>query len=79
MSHIIDSEPFCYEEASSQLVWRDAMMEEYQFIMKNDVRDIVSIPEGKFAVTSKWIYKIKHTTDESTEKHKVIFIARGFS
>jgi hypothetical protein len=30
MSHIIDSEPSCYEEASSQPVWRDAMMEEYQ-------------------------------------------------
>jgi hypothetical protein len=37
MSHIIDSEPSCYEEASSQPVWRDAMMEEYQSIMKNDV------------------------------------------
>ena len=29
MSHIIDSEPSYYEEASSQPVWRDAMMEEY--------------------------------------------------
>ena len=44
MSHIIDSEPSCYEEASSQLVWRDAMMEEYQSIMKNDVWDIVLRP-----------------------------------
>jgi hypothetical protein len=30
-------------------------------------------------VTSKWIYKIKHTADESIEKHKEIFVARGFS
>ena len=37
MSHIIDYKPSCYEEASSQPVWRDAMMEEYQSIMKNDV------------------------------------------
>jgi hypothetical protein len=27
MNHIIDSEPSCYEEASSQQVWRDAMMD----------------------------------------------------
>jgi hypothetical protein len=79
MSHIIDFEPSCYEEASSQPVWRDAMMEEYQSIMKNDVWDIVSRPEGKFVVTSKWIYKIKHTVDGSIEKHKEIFVARGFS
>jgi hypothetical protein len=37
MSHIIDSKPSCYEEAYSQPIWRDAMMEEYQSIMKNDV------------------------------------------
>jgi hypothetical protein len=36
MSHIINFEPPCYEEASSQQVWRDAMIE-YQSIMKNDV------------------------------------------
>jgi hypothetical protein len=47
--------------------------------MKNDVWDIVSRPEGKFVVTSKWIYKIKHATDGSVEKYKAIFVARGFS
>jgi hypothetical protein len=30
-------------------------------------------------VTSKWIYKIKHTTYRSIEKHKASFVARGFS
>jgi hypothetical protein len=44
-------------------------MEEYQFIMKNDVWDIVLRFEQKSIVTSKWIYKIKHTTDRSIEKH----------
>jgi hypothetical protein len=42
MSHIIDSEPSCYEEASSQPIWRDAMMEGYQSIMKNDVWDVIA-------------------------------------
>jgi hypothetical protein len=79
MIHIIDSKPSSYEEASSQPVWRDAMMEEYQSIMKNDVWDIVLRTKGKSVVTSKWIYKIKHAVDESIEKHKAIFVARGFS
>jgi hypothetical protein len=55
------------------------MAKEYQSIMKNDVWDIVLILEGKFVVTSKSIYKIKHATDGSVEKYKAIFVARGFS
>ena len=30
-------------------------------------------------MTSKWIYKIKHTTDGNIEKYKVGFAAQGFS
>ena len=55
------------------------MHEEYQLIMKNDVWDVVPRPEGKSVVTSKWIYKIKHTSDGSIEKYKARFEARGFS
>jgi hypothetical protein len=47
--------------------------------LKNDVWDIIPRPEGKFVVTSKWIYKIKHATDGSIEKYKARFVARGFS
>ena len=79
MSHIIDTEPSSYEEAAGQSVWRDAMMEEYQSIMKNDVWDVVPRPKGKSVVTSKWIFKIKHAADGSVEKHKARFVARGFS
>ena len=59
--------------------WKDAMIEEYQLIMKNDVWDVVPILEGKSVVTSKWIYKIKHPTDGSIEKYKARFVASGFS
>jgi len=38
---------------------KDAMMEEYLSIMKNDVWEVVMRPKGKSVVTSKWIYKIK--------------------
>ena len=55
------------------------MTKEYQSIIKNDVWDIVPKPEGKSVVSSKWIYKIKHTTDGSIEKYKARFVARGFS
>jgi hypothetical protein len=59
--------------------WKEAMMEEYQSIMKNDVWEIVPRPEGKSVVTSKWVYKIKHAVDGSIDKYKARFVARGFS
>ena len=79
MSHIIDTEPSSYEEATGQSVWRNAMMEEYQSIMKNDVWDVVPRPKGKSIVTSKWIFKIKHAVYGRLEKHKPIFVSRGSS
>ena len=47
--------------------------------MKNDEWDIFPRHEGKFVVTSKWIYNIKHIADGRIEKHKERFVARGFS
>ena len=55
------------------------MTDEYQSIMKNDVWEIVPKPEGKSVVSSKWIYKIKHTTDGSIEKYNTRFVAHRFS
>ena len=49
---IIDKEPSNYEEVAKK-EWKEAMIKEYQSIMKNDVWEIVSIPEGKSVVTSK--------------------------
>ena len=62
---IIEKEPSNYEEVAEKKEWKDAMIEEYQSIMKNDVWDVVPRPKGKSIVTSKWIYKIKHATDGS--------------
>ena len=75
----IKEEPSNYEEAAKQKEWKDVMIKEYQSIMKNDVWDVVPRPKGKFVVTSKWIYKIKHAADGSIEKYKARFVARGFS
>jgi hypothetical protein len=79
VSSIRESEPSTFEEATSRQVWREAMMEEYNSIMKNDFWEVVPRPEGKLVVTSKWLYKLKHVADGSIEKYKYCFVARGFS
>jgi hypothetical protein len=60
-------------------VWKEAMMEEYASIMKNDVWELVPKREGKKVVGYKWIYKFKHETDGSVDKYKASFMAMGFS
>ena len=79
VTSLCDTVPDTYEEASAHQVWRDAMMEEYNSIMKNGVWEVVPRPKGKSVVTSKWIYKIKHVANSSIEKFKARFVARGFS
>jgi hypothetical protein len=79
MSNISDAEPSSFEEADKLQVWKDAMLEEYMAILKNNVWDIVWRPKDKSVVSSKWIYKIKHAVDESVEKFKARFVARGFT
>jgi hypothetical protein len=76
---LLNEEPTTFEEAVQKGQWKEAMMEEHQFIVKNEVWEIIPRPKEKSVVTSKWVYKIKHAADESMDKYKARFIARGFS
>ena len=78
ITSIIDSEPFSFEEADDQQVWRDAMVQ-YTSIVNNDVWDIVPILKGKSMVNSRWLFKIKHVAYGSINNFKARFMARGFS
>jgi hypothetical protein len=71
MCNLLDEEPTCFEEAIQKKEWADAMTEEYQSIIKNDVWEIVPRPKSKDVVSSKWLFKIKHAADGSIEKYKV--------
>jgi hypothetical protein len=79
MCNLLDEEPTYLEEAIQKKEWADAMTEEYQSIIKNDVWEIVPRPKSKDVVSSKWLLKIKHAVDGSIEKYKARFVAHGFS
>jgi hypothetical protein len=67
MCDLLEKEATCFEESIQKKEWSDAMIEEYQSIIKNDVWKIVPRP------------KIKHAIDGSIKKYKARFVARGFS
>ena len=72
-------EPSSFEEAVQEPTWVDAMVEEYDSIVKNSAWEIFPRPVGKLVVDLKWIYKVKQVADGSVEKYKERFVARGFS
>eukprot|EP00253_Pinus_taeda_P014385 PITA_14385 len=53
------------------------MVEEYNSIMVNDVWEVVSRPQDRSVVGSRWIYKIKYATNDNIEKYKARFVAKG--
>jgi hypothetical protein len=79
MTKLLDEEPTAFEEVVQKGQWKEAMEKEHQSIIKNEVWEIVPRPKEKSVVTSKWVYKIKHAADESVDKYKARFMARGFS
>ena len=55
------------------------MVENYSSIMTNDVWEVVPRPQNKSLVGSRWIYKIKYAADDSIEKFKARFVAKGYA
>ena len=75
----IDIEPSYFKEAVHHPVWVDAMVEEYDSIIRNSAWKVVPRTKGKLVVGSKEIYRVKQEADGSVEKHKDNFVAKGFS
>jgi len=79
MSGCVDTDLSSFEEAVQQLVWVDARVEEYDFIVRNSFWDVVPRQEDKLVVSSQCLYKVKKFAYGSVEKHNARFVARGFS
>eukprot|EP00253_Pinus_taeda_P025964 PITA_25964 len=75
----VEIESSSFEETVQQLIWVDAMVEEYDSIVRNSVWDVIPRLENKSVVISRWLYKVKQAANGSVEKHKARFVARGFS
>ena len=79
MTKSVEIEPSSFEETVQQKNWVDAMVEEYDSIIRNNAWEVIPRREGKLVVGSKRIYKVKHVANGSVEKHKARFVAKGFS
>ena len=54
------------------------MKEEMDSLLKNQTWSLVELPEGKKALTNKWVYKIKEKGD-GRQRYKARLVVKGFA
>lgn len=59
--------------------WKEAMLEEYQALMKIQIRTSVNPKPGAKVIENKWVFKIKKKPDRSIARYKARLIAKKIS
>lgn len=70
-------EPKHFKEAMKDSGWRDAMGKEIRALEDNETWVMETLPPGKKALGSQWIYKIKYKSDGSIERLKARLVIYG--
>ncbi|CAI7778162.1 unnamed protein product [Closterium sp. NIES-53] len=65
-------------ESSDAEEWKKAMESELKSIEENGTWEFVELPEGRKAITSKWLFKIKSDADGKIERYKSRLVAKGY-
>ncbi|CAI7835089.1 unnamed protein product [Closterium sp. NIES-53] len=65
-------------ESSDAEEWKKAMESELKSIEENGTGELVELPEGRKAITSKWLFKIKSDADGKIERYKSRLVAKGY-
>ncbi|CAI7874738.1 unnamed protein product [Closterium sp. NIES-54] len=65
-------------ESSDAEEWKKAMESELKSIAQNSTWELVELPEGRKAITSKWLFKIKSDANGNIKRYKSILVAKGY-
>ncbi|CAI7797463.1 unnamed protein product [Closterium sp. NIES-53] len=65
-------------ESSDAEEWKKAMENELKSIEENGTWELVELPEGRNAITSKWLFKIKSDANGNIERYKSRIVANGY-
>ncbi|KAJ0534271.1 putative RNA-directed DNA polymerase [Helianthus annuus] len=59
--------------------WKLAMKKEIQALEQNKTWTLEELPEGKRAIDSKWVYKLKYKPNGEIERYKAHLVAKGYT
>ncbi|CAI7834926.1 unnamed protein product [Closterium sp. NIES-53] len=65
-------------ESSDAGEWKNAMESELKSIEENGTWELVELPEGCKAITSKWLFKIKFDPDGKNERFKSSLVVKAY-
>ncbi|CAI7832812.1 unnamed protein product [Closterium sp. NIES-53] len=65
-------------ESSDAEEWKKTMESELNNIEDNGTWELVELPEGRKAITSKWLFKIKSDAHGKIERYKSRLVAKGY-
>ena len=76
------SEPCTFVQAMRQPdkdKWFDCAAKEIQSLLDNGTWELTRLPEGRKAIGSRWVFKIKRNADGSIDRYKGRVVAKGYS
>lgn len=73
-----DDEPVSHITAMKHPLWRSAMNDEFQALVKNKTWHLVPPHAGLNVINCKWIFKLKRKADGSIDRYKARLVAKGF-
>ncbi|CAI7833673.1 unnamed protein product [Closterium sp. NIES-53] len=65
-------------ESSDAEEWKKTMESELKSIEENGTWELVELPKGRKAITSKWLFKIKSDADVKIECYKSRLVTKGY-
>ena len=71
--------PQTFKQALVDQNWRATMDVEYQALLRNNIWTLVPPPSYSNIIRCKWIFKLKHNSDDSIEHYKACLVAKGFN
>ena len=59
--------------------WKAAMDDEIRSLIKHNVWTLEDLPEGKHAISGRWVFRTKLNANGSVSRLKARFVARGYA
>jgi hypothetical protein len=78
VSRVPSDEPSSHVTALTQPLWKHAMQEEFDALLKNKTWHLVLPRSDLNVIDSKWVFKLKYKADGSVDRHKARLVAKGF-
>ncbi|XP_019155729.1 PREDICTED: uncharacterized protein LOC109152485 [Ipomoea nil] len=72
-------DPTCYSQAVGHPQWRDAMDQDFNALLHNNMWTLVPATPDMNIVGCKWVFRTKQNADGTVERYKARLVAKGYN